>query len=65
VFKKFANAIVTPVLSIFWLFPLIFLPWVYQKPAYIIIACIFFVMAYLYIYKKLSELKPKTIRKKR
>ena len=64
-FKKVANAIVTPLLSIFWLFPLIVLPWVYQKPAYIIIACIFFVMAYLYIFTKLSELSPNVTRKKR
>jgi hypothetical protein len=55
-FKKVANAIVTPLLSIFWLFPLIVIPWVYQKPAYIIIASIFFVMFYLYIYKKLIYL---------
>ena len=55
-FKKVANAIVAPLLSIFWLYPLIVLPWVYQKPAYIIIASIFFVMAYLYVYKKLSDL---------
>ena len=64
-FKRVANTIVTPLLSIFWLFPLIVMPWVYQKPAYIIIASLFFVMAYLYIYKKLNNLGKTQSRNKR
>ena len=49
-YKKMANALVTPILSILWMLPLLVIPWVYQKTFYIFISCIFFIMLYFIIY---------------
>ena len=49
-YKKIANAIVTPILSVLWLFPLIAITWVYQKPLFIWIAIILFIVFYGLLY---------------
>jgi UDP-N-acetylmuramyl pentapeptide phosphotransferase/UDP-N-acetylglucosamine-1-phosphate transferase len=44
--KRYANASVTPVLSLLWIYPLIVIPWVYKKPALIL----FFIPLFWLIY---------------
>ena len=58
-YKKIANALVTPVLSGLWLFSLLAITWVYQKPLFIWIAIILFIALYGLIY----ALLPKTQKK--
>ena len=45
-YKKIANALVTPILSVLWLFPLLTIAWVYQKSLFIWIAIILFISLY-------------------
>ena len=45
--KKIANALVSPSLFLLWLYPLASFPWVYNKPSFISIAIILFVINYL------------------
>ncbi len=54
-FKKMANALVTPVLSPLWLFPLITISWFYHKPLFILIAIILFVLSYCILYAVLPN----------
>jgi UDP-N-acetylmuramyl pentapeptide phosphotransferase/UDP-N-acetylglucosamine-1-phosphate transferase len=49
-YKKMANALVTPTLSLLWLFPLIVISWVYQKPLFIWIAIILFITLFCLLY---------------
>ena len=49
-YKKIANALVTPALSVLWLFPLLTITWVYQKPFFIWIAIILFISLYSLLY---------------
>ena len=49
-YKKIANALVTPALAGLWLFPLLSIPWVYQKPLFIWIAIILFITLYFLLY---------------
>ena len=49
-YKKIANELVTPVLSGLWLFPLLAITWVYQKPLFIWIAIVLFILLYGLIY---------------
>ena len=49
-YKKIANALVTPILSPLWLFPLIAISWVYLKPFFIFIAILLFVLCYSLLY---------------
>jgi UDP-N-acetylmuramyl pentapeptide phosphotransferase/UDP-N-acetylglucosamine-1-phosphate transferase len=49
-YKRIANALVTPALSGLWLFPLLAIPWVYQKPLFILIAIILFILLYGLLY---------------
>jgi len=49
-YKKIANALVTPVLSGLWLFPLLGFTWVYHKPLFICIAVILFILLYIFLY---------------
>ena len=58
-FKKLANAIVTPILSGLWLFPLLAITWVYQKPLFIWIAIILFVMLYGLLYAVMHKVQKK------
>jgi UDP-GlcNAc:undecaprenyl-phosphate/decaprenyl-phosphate GlcNAc-1-phosphate transferase len=64
-YKKIANALVMPALSGLWLFPLLAITWVYQKPLFIWIAIVLFVMLYGLIYVLVPSLKkiPKTKKK--
>ena len=49
-YKKMANALVTPILSPLWLFPLIAISWVHNKPLFIFIAILLFVLFYGLLY---------------
>ena len=49
-YKKIANALVTPSLCGLWLFPLLTLTWVYQKPFFILTSIILFFILYTLIY---------------
>jgi UDP-N-acetylmuramyl pentapeptide phosphotransferase/UDP-N-acetylglucosamine-1-phosphate transferase len=63
-YKKIANALVTPALSVLWLFPLITITWVYQKPFFILIAIILFVICYCLLYACLPNVQSKKIKLK-
>ena len=54
-YKKIANALVTPILISIWLFPLIAITWVYQKPLFIWIAIILFIVFYGLLYVIVSN----------
>jgi UDP-GlcNAc:undecaprenyl-phosphate GlcNAc-1-phosphate transferase len=57
-FKKIANAIVTPVLSLLWLFPLISITWTYHKEFFIWISIALFNIFYSFLYivfKKITK----------
>jgi UDP-N-acetylmuramyl pentapeptide phosphotransferase/UDP-N-acetylglucosamine-1-phosphate transferase len=56
-FKKIANALVTPTLSGLWLFPLLVITWVYQKPLFIWIAIILFIALYGLLYALVPSFK--------
>jgi UDP-N-acetylmuramyl pentapeptide phosphotransferase/UDP-N-acetylglucosamine-1-phosphate transferase len=58
-YKKIANALVTPVLSILWLFPLLTIPWVYQKPLLIWIAIILFIALYFLFFTLVPNFQKK------
>jgi UDP-GlcNAc:undecaprenyl-phosphate GlcNAc-1-phosphate transferase len=58
-FKKIANALVTPSLSGLWLFPLLGITWVYQKPFFIWIAIILFIAFYGLLYAALPKVQKK------
>ena len=60
-YKKIANSLVMPLLSPLWLFPLISISWVYQKPLFIWIAIILFISLYVLLY----ELVPNVQKKKK
>ena len=49
-YKKIANALVTPALSVLWLFPVLGITWVYQKPFFIWVALILFIALYGLLY---------------
>ena len=49
-YKKIANALVTPTLSGLWIFPLLSITWIYQKPLFIWIAVILFIALYGALY---------------
>jgi UDP-GlcNAc:undecaprenyl-phosphate/decaprenyl-phosphate GlcNAc-1-phosphate transferase len=60
-YKKLANALVTPALSGLWLFPLLSITWVYQKPFYIWIAVILFIALYGLLYGLIPKVQKKTV----
>ena len=60
-YKKIANALVTPILISIWLFPLIAITWVYQKPLFIWIAIFLFIALYALLYSALSNVQKKTV----
>ena len=63
-YKKIANAIVTPVLSGLWLFPLLAITWVYHKPVLIWIAVILFIALYGLFYALTPTAQKKKNKKK-
>lgn len=58
-YKKMANAIVTPILSPLWLFPLIGISWFHHKPLFIFIAILLFVLCYGLLYANISLIESK------
>ena len=58
-YKKIANALVTPSLSLLWLFPLITIIWFYQKTLFILFAIILFVACYGLLYALLPNVQKK------
>jgi UDP-N-acetylmuramyl pentapeptide phosphotransferase/UDP-N-acetylglucosamine-1-phosphate transferase len=56
-YKKMANALVTPILSPLWLFPLIATSWVYQKPFFIFITILLFILCYGLLYAIVPTIK--------
>jgi len=61
-YKKMANALVTPILSPLWLFPLIAISWFHHKPLFIFIAILLFVLCYGLLYGIVPSVK-KNIKK--
>jgi UDP-N-acetylmuramyl pentapeptide phosphotransferase/UDP-N-acetylglucosamine-1-phosphate transferase len=61
-YKKIANALVTPTLSALWLFPLIGISFTYQKPFFILIAIILFILCYVLLYGLIPNVQKKTVR---
>ena len=59
-YKKIANALVTPALSVLWLFPLLSITWVYQKPLFIWIAIILFLALYFILYALVPNVQKKS-----
>jgi UDP-N-acetylmuramyl pentapeptide phosphotransferase/UDP-N-acetylglucosamine-1-phosphate transferase len=55
--KKLANAMVTPALTLVWIFPLIVLPWVYKETALIFLAIFFFSIIYIACYMMADRLR--------
>jgi len=48
--KKIANSLVTPTLSLLWMFPLLVINWIYDKPFFIFVAIIVFIILYSLFY---------------
>ena len=59
-YKKMANALVTPILSPLWLFPIVTTAWVYHKPIFIFIAILLFVLIYALLYLSVPNVKTTT-----
>jgi UDP-GlcNAc:undecaprenyl-phosphate GlcNAc-1-phosphate transferase len=53
-YKKIANSLVMPFLTLLWIIPLIMIPWVYANVAYILFGIFLFVGIYFFIYRALS-----------
>jgi UDP-N-acetylmuramyl pentapeptide phosphotransferase/UDP-N-acetylglucosamine-1-phosphate transferase len=58
-YKKIANALVAPVLSGLWLFPLLAITWIYQKQLFIWIAIILFILFYVLLYAVVPKVQKK------
>ena len=58
-YKKMANALVTLTLIPLWLFSLIAISWVYQKPLFICIAIILFMIFYVALYAIVTSMQKK------
>jgi UDP-N-acetylmuramyl pentapeptide phosphotransferase/UDP-N-acetylglucosamine-1-phosphate transferase len=58
-YKKIANALVTPILSPLWLFPLIAISWFHHKPLFIFIAILLFLLCYGLVYLMVSQAQKK------
>ncbi len=59
VYKKIANALVMPILSGLWLFPSLTISWVYQKPFFIWIAIVLFLLLYGLLYAAVPNVRKK------
>jgi UDP-N-acetylmuramyl pentapeptide phosphotransferase/UDP-N-acetylglucosamine-1-phosphate transferase len=64
-YKKIANALVTPILSGLWLFPLLAIVWVYQKPIFIWFAIIQFIGLYCLLYVVIPKVQKKKKKNKK
>jgi UDP-N-acetylmuramyl pentapeptide phosphotransferase/UDP-N-acetylglucosamine-1-phosphate transferase len=58
-YTKISNALVTPLLSALWLFPLIAIPWIYQKKFFILSEIVLFIIFYGAIYVFFSKAEKK------
>jgi UDP-N-acetylmuramyl pentapeptide phosphotransferase/UDP-N-acetylglucosamine-1-phosphate transferase len=58
-YKKMANALVMPTLGILWIFPLLAVTWVYQKPLFAIFAIAFFLVFYVSLYLMFPNIQKK------
>jgi hypothetical protein len=56
-YKKIANALVMPALSGLWLFPLLAITWVYQKPFFIMLVIVLFIGVYGLLYVSVPNIK--------
>jgi UDP-N-acetylmuramyl pentapeptide phosphotransferase/UDP-N-acetylglucosamine-1-phosphate transferase len=56
-YKKTANALVMPALSLLWVFPLLAISLTYQKPIFVVIAIVIFVLFYLGLYMILPNVQ--------
>ena len=59
-YKKMANALVLPSLSGLWLFPLLTIPWFFQRPLFIWIGIFLFIFFYCLIYALVPNVKKET-----
>ena len=64
-YKKIANALVTPALFGLWLFPLLATTWVYQKPLFILISIVLFLLIYAALYAIVPKVKTIKIKLKK
>ncbi len=62
-YKKIANALVMPILTSLWIFPLLSLSWVYQKPLFILLAIVLFVALYVSLYAMVPNIQKKKKKK--
>jgi UDP-N-acetylmuramyl pentapeptide phosphotransferase/UDP-N-acetylglucosamine-1-phosphate transferase len=56
-YKKIANALVMPALSALWIFPLLAITWVFQKPLFTVLAIMIFITLYMTLYVMLPNVK--------
>ncbi len=56
-YKKIANALVAPILSVLWLYPLISINVIYYKSFFILIAILLFIMFYVLFYSFIPSVK--------
>ncbi len=61
-YKKIANALVTPTLSPVWLFPLIAISWTHNKPLFIYIAILLFILCYGLLYRIVPNVQKKQLK---
>jgi UDP-N-acetylmuramyl pentapeptide phosphotransferase/UDP-N-acetylglucosamine-1-phosphate transferase len=64
-YKKIANALVMPTLSVLWVFPLLAVTWTYQKPFFVVAAIVIFVGLYISLYVMLPNIQKKKKKKKK
>jgi UDP-N-acetylmuramyl pentapeptide phosphotransferase/UDP-N-acetylglucosamine-1-phosphate transferase len=58
-YKKIANALVMPILSALWMFPLLTITWVFQKPLFTVAAIVIFIILYMTLFITLSSVQKK------
>ena len=63
-YKKIANALVMPALSVLWIFPLLAITWAFQKPLFIVVAIVIFITLYMTLYITLPNVQKKTTNNK-
>ena len=56
-YKKIANALVMPTLSMLWTFPLLSISWIYHKPLFIWLAIVLFILLYGLLYALMIKIQ--------
>ncbi len=59
-YKKISNSLVTPTLTLLWIFPMFTITWTYQKAFYIVTAIIIFIVIYSVLYIVIPSSKKKS-----